>query len=75
MRWRGIVKAQRSIVSSVGPQMLVYNQDRSLFVQFDMTPEELDKVFGKGELKIYLFAVLNDKGELGLFEPVPEQDW
>lgn len=75
VRWEGIVKAQRPIVSTVGyNSCLFYNEGKSIFQIIELSENEMDKVFGD-ELKVYLKVVLYKNGELSILERVDEQDW
>jgi hypothetical protein len=67
-----IVKVQVSLTTNA-TVVLIYNEDRSVTYQGDVTPDILD-VMG-GEPKRYFFAVMNDDMTIGLEDPAPEQDW
>lgn len=69
-----IVKVQRSIVTSHPTQMcLVYNKDRSLEQEFELTPE-MEEIFGD-RLKYYCEASEDDDGALLLIGEVDAPDW
>ena len=67
-----IVKIQRSITSSEGPSMLIYNQDRSIMEQLPLPPE-MERWFGK-RLKRYAEARIVSS-QLIIDHEVPDQDW
>jgi hypothetical protein len=69
-----IVKVQRSVVTNdpTGPQVLVYNEDRSVEYQEPLTDAVADLM---GErVKMYLYARVRD-GVIILGYAAPEQDW
>ena len=69
-----IVKVQVSLFTTeAARQVLIYNEDRSITYQGDVTPEILDVM--DGERKRYFFAVMNDDKTIGLEDPAPEHDW
>lgn len=69
-----LVKVQQSIATGHDKQqVLVYNQDRSIFAQFDMTPD-LKRAL-KGDLKSYWFATLRPNGELTLDRRTGWRTW
>lgn len=64
-QWHGWVKLQRSIVTSTEqPQMLVYNEDRSLVFQCDL-PDDIAEAMG-ARLRMYCKASLRQDGQLVL---------
>ncbi|UOF77029.1 hypothetical protein [Caudoviricetes sp.] len=68
------VKIQRSLASSDGQErVLVYNEDRTILQEFDMT-DELRELFLPHDLKLYFEATLRD-GVLSLGDNLPEQDF
>jgi len=72
-RKRFIVKVQRSLYASANAaQCLIYNEDRSLLVQFPLDPE-LRRAMGK-EHKQFWYAYRRGT-ELHLDGLAPEQEW
>lgn len=71
---RFIVKVQRPIVTNGPPQVLIYNEDRSITVQVDMT-KKFRKLFKVGEFKIYCEAEHNEAGTLIVYDRVKDQSW
>ena len=68
------IKVQRSLPSSDGQErVLVYNKDRTILQEFDMTGD-LKEWFRPGELKLYFEATFND-GVLALRDHLPLQDF
>lgn len=69
-----ICKLQRPLWSTEDkPKILVYNEDKSLFMEVNMTPELIDNVFGD-EFKVFKECKL--KGEtLEIGATVEWQDW
>lgn len=68
-----IVKIQRSLFSSGGATMLIYNQSRSVYIQ-----QPLDPVVEKllcGRPKGYFEASLQPDGGLELLGHAEEQNW
>lgn len=69
-----IIKVQRPLhTTEPHPQVLVYNQDRSILQQFPFT-EELQELFRDDVLKLYFEATLRN-GELTLVNNIEQQDW
>lgn len=69
-----IVKVQRSIKTTHSePQVLVYNEDRSFFLEEGMSEEVADLLAGR--LKIYCKARRTGKGMIELGEEVKGQRW
>jgi hypothetical protein len=69
-----IIKVQRPLhTTEPNPQVLVYNQDRSILQQFPFT-EELQELFRDDVLKLYFEATLR-RGELTLVKNIEQQDW
>ena len=63
-QWKGIVKIQRPLTSSVAnPPVLIYSADRYIFAEQLMTEQEMDDLFGTG-LKVYVQAELLPNGML-----------
>ena len=63
-QWKGIVKIQRPITSSVAnPPVLIHSADRYIFAEQLMTEQEMDDLFGTG-LKVYVQAELLPNGML-----------
>ena len=72
--WRGVVKVQRSIVTSHDkPQVVIYNKTLSILYQQDMT-RSLSRLFGEDEFKIYMSAELK-KTKLHLMYRTEPQRW
>lgn len=70
-----IVKVQRSITTSEAvPQVLVYNEDRSLQYQGPLTME-VAEWFEEDEYKFYADAEIDELGRFALNYRVEEQDW
>ena len=69
-----ICKLQRPLwTTEAKPKILAYNEDRSLFMEINMTPELIDNVFGD-EFKVFKECEL--KGEtLEIGATVAWQDW
>lgn len=75
MSSKHIVKIQRPIVCSGEPEYLIYNESRSVLVQFAMAAmPELADLMGDN-YKVYAKATLQDDGILVIDELVEEQDW
>lgn len=56
-----IFKLQRPIVTNEPqPMALLYNEDKSIYAQIEMTPE-IEKLFVDGELKIYFLGTYDSK--------------
>ena len=69
-----IIKVQRPLFTTEpNPQVLVYNQDRSICQQFPFT-EELQELFRDDVLKLYFEATIRN-GELTLVNNIEQQDW
>jgi hypothetical protein len=69
-----VVKVQQSIVTSeTKRQVLVYNQDRSIMWQGDITPD-LRKVLGD-DLKSYWYATVMKDGNLRLERRTGWRTW
>lgn len=70
-----IVKVQRSIQtnSSEGPQLLVYNQDRTVEYQAPL-PDEVKKWMGD-RYKLYCKGKLTEDGLIHFGKIVPDQAW
>lgn len=76
IRWRGIVKVQRPIVTNDSmTNCLFYNEDQSIMTQLEMHPEQMKIVFGKDELKVYMNATLKWSGKLQLLDRAKDQPW
>lgn len=67
-----LVKVQVS-QNDGGKSVLVYNKRRSIFRQFDSTPEILEAVGPSS--KAFFFASLAKDGFLDLRQRAPMQDW
>lgn len=69
-----IVKVQRSIsTNALAQQMLVYNRDRSVLYEAELSPE-IEQMFRPGELKLYAQAKL--KGTIiHIGNRVEPQEW
>lgn len=71
---RFIVKVQASLNHGDNPQtLLIYNQDRSLLIEQEATPELLAALPVEKNLKAYFWATLMD-GELRI-EPEDQANW
>ena len=71
-----IIKIQRSIsTSEYIQQVLIYNEDRSIFEQCDMTPDINQLFLEETDLKIYHYAYIDNKGTLHIEGVAPEQEW
>jgi hypothetical protein len=69
-----IVKVQVSLFTTESAQqVLVYNEDRSVMYQGDVTQDILDAMGGAP--RRYFFAVINDDNTIGIEDPAPEQTW
>lgn len=69
-----IIKIQRSLATSDGQErVLVYNEDRTILQEFDMT-DELRELFLPHDLKLYFEATLRD-GVLSIGDNLPPQDF
>ena len=72
--WQGIVKVQRSIVTShPNQQFLIYNEAKTILYQGDIL-DSIEKRFQPNELKFYAQARYQD-GSLTLEHRVPAQPW
>lgn len=72
--WKGIVKVQRSIVTSCDkPQVVIYNEDRSILHQQDM-PKAIKRLFKREEFKFYAHATFRD-GQLAINRRARWQEW
>lgn len=70
-RPRQMFKVQVSITSSEPVQQcLIYNRDKSIMGQFDVTPEIRDLMAGR--LKIYVMGHIDEKGQVVMSSEVPE---
>lgn len=72
-----IFKIQKPIMSTEGQPYLIYNKDRSIMTQsleVGVIPE-LDALFGKEELKIFIKGYIDRKGRIVFNKKVPEQNW
>lgn len=67
-----VVKVQRELTGS--RNVLVYNEDRSVMYETALPRDELNKLFGKGEFKVYVVAEIQGT-VLHLGQRVPEQEW
>lgn len=69
-----IVKLQWPITTTrEKPTILVYNQDRTVFQEFEI--DQMLKNLFNGRLKIYCKAKINKRQELVLGRIVKDQDW
>jgi hypothetical protein len=71
-----IFKVQKSIVTTKEhAQVLIYNEDRSIMGQFNLT-DEVDKLFNEDEYKIFVYGEVVE-GELivNTHDRAPWQDW
>lgn len=69
-----IVKVQQSIATThAAPQMLIYNEDRSVTYEAPLTAP-VARVLG-ARLKAYFYATIDGAGLLSLDGAAPEQDW
>jgi hypothetical protein len=73
-----IFKIQRPIISTKGQPYLIYNEDRSIMtdsLEVGQNPD-IDKLFGKGEYKIYAKGYISKNGkDLVINRKVTGQDW
>jgi hypothetical protein len=73
-----IFKIQKPVATNVDPpEVLVYNQDRSITQSIPMPKEDIDAIFGD-DLKQYWEAEIieaNDTKNLMLRQKVGDQDW
>jgi hypothetical protein len=66
-----IVKVQVALAGD--PNVLIYNEDRSIQAQFPASKEVLTLMAGR--VKAYFHSTLDENGLLGLDEEAPNQDW
>jgi hypothetical protein len=69
-----IIKLQVSIYTTESKsQVLIYNKDRSIFYQEDITPEIEDLM--DGDKKAYFEAHIDETNKLVLDKQIDEQNW
>lgn len=68
-----IVKIQRSLFPPGAATMLIYNEDRTVFYQ-DQLSEEVKKLLS-GNLKGYFHAHVGKDGLLRIGQRAPAQSW
>lgn len=69
-----IIKISRSLFPAPDKRVLIYNKDKTLLHEEEMSPDIL-KLFGEGELKIYHRATLDSGGQLDIHERVEDRAW
>ena len=72
-----IFKIQKPLFSTHGQPYLIYNEDRSIEttnLQVGQIPE-IDKLFDKDEVKIYVKGYIDRKNNLVINRKVIGQDW
>jgi hypothetical protein len=76
VRWEGIVKVQRPIVTNGSmTYCLIYNEERSIMTQLPLDAKAMKQTFPKDELKTYWKATLKYNGIIQLHERVAEPSW
>ena len=73
-----ILKIQKPLFSSSGEELyLIYNKDRSVFLQniFVGKNKKLDRLFDEGEYKIYVNGQVDKKGNIKNFKKIEKKDW
>lgn len=76
IRWTGIVKVQRPIVTNGSYcNCLIYNEERSIQTELEMHPAQMKIVFKDDALKVYMNAQLKWSGIIQLLDQVEEQAW
>lgn len=72
-----IFKIQKPLLSSGKQVYLIYNKDRSIMSQNLETGQikEVDSMFDKDELKVYVKGYIDKKGNLVINRKVAAQDW
>lgn len=73
-----LLKIQKPLFSSSGEELyLIYNKDRSVFLQniFVGKNKKLDRLFDEGEYKIYVNGQVDKKGNIKNLEKIEKQDW
>lgn len=69
-----IVKCQLSLMTSESTQqVMVYNEDRTVLLQVDCTPD-LKAMFGDS-VKIFRYAHIRKDKMLSIDDPAPWQEW
>lgn len=70
-----IVKVQRPLTSNdPTPHVLIYNEDRSVLYETDMSKKDIRNLFGRNEYKVYVNAELRGT-ILHLGDRVEDQPW
>ena len=73
-----ILKIQKPLFSSSGEELyLIYNKDRSVFLQniFVGKNKKLDRLFDEGEYKIYVNGQVDKKGNIKNLKKIEKKDW
>lgn len=72
-----IFKIQKPLFSSGKQTYLIYNEDRSIMSQNLEIGQikEVDSMFNKNELKVYVKGYIDKKGNLVINRKVDEQGW
>ena len=69
-----IIKVQQSLISSSNTKrMLVYNEDRSLFFEDELTPDAAKVLDNRP--KAYFEAEIDEDGALSIIKEVDERNW
>ena len=68
-----IIKIQKSIASSEGPQVLIYDKEKT-FVYEQLMCCRIAKLFKNGEIKIFHHAKIVDT-KIDIGKRAPAQDW
>ena len=73
--WQHIFKVQIPLSTNMDhEEVLIYNKDRSILDQREVTPELL-ALFPEGVYKIYVKGTFSQSGVIDLIQRVADQEW